>query len=227
MWSSKGNRQAPPCRSTDFGLRTPDPARAPCVLGQTGWDSDAASRPAGGTARNVCLALSISRDPNKLDAFKLADELAVLVYHETRPWPPADREGIRFQLRRVAISAAVNVIEGCARRSERDYARFIDISLGSASETMYLIDLSNRIGLIADEAHQRCRNLSSRVVRARQKLLDAIEAFPPNESSAAPSQAGQTRRKGLEARRDPKFGARGPQSRRSQSHSQRRCPGQA
>jgi four helix bundle protein len=120
----------------------------------------------------------MSRDPNKLDAFRLADELAIVVYENTRRWPSSDGDGIRSQLRRAAISASVNIIEGCARRSKGDYARFIDIALGSASEADYLISLSSRIGLLEAESHRRCCNLSSRVVRALQKLLDAIEAFP-------------------------------------------------
>jgi len=120
----------------------------------------------------------MSRDPHKLDAFALADRLAIQVHEQTRSWPAADRDGIGSQLRRAAISSAVNIVEGCARRSEKEYARFIDIAIGSASETAYLIDFAHRVRLMNDETHHDCRLLSSRVVRALQKLLDAIERFP-------------------------------------------------
>jgi four helix bundle protein len=177
MWSSKGKNQAP-----GFGLRASGFAPAPGGVQQHGQGKLAGFGPVKGTVRTMPWRERMSRDPNKLDAFKLADELAILVYEETRRWPAADRDGLRSQLRRAAISSALNIIEGCARRSGKDYARFIDISLGSASEAMYLIDFSNRVGLMATDTHQRCRNLSSRVVRATQKLLDAIQAFPYNET---------------------------------------------
>jgi four helix bundle protein len=38
------------------------------------------------------------------------------------------------ELRRAAVSVTANLVEACARRSERDYLRVISIAIGSASE---------------------------------------------------------------------------------------------
>jgi four helix bundle protein len=117
----------------------------------------------------------VSRDPRKLDVFQLADALVVRVYHATRSVPAEERYGIQRQVRRAAISVPCNIIEGCARRTEREYLHFVNIALGSAAETRYLLDLGTRLGFfVAAEAAVLCsryEDLSKRL----QKLLQAIE----------------------------------------------------
>jgi four helix bundle protein len=119
----------------------------------------------------------MSRDRHKLDAFHLADNLAFSVYEETRSLRIPD-EDLRRQLRRAAVSVPANIAEGCGRRSKADYARFLDIALGSANEADYLLDLTRRTNVLNEPAYARCKQLSDRAVRALQKLLDAVLALP-------------------------------------------------
>jgi four helix bundle protein len=116
----------------------------------------------------------MSRDYRKLDTFNLGDALAVCIYRETADFPPSERYGLRSQLRRAAVSVPSNIVEGSARRSERDYIRFLEIALSSAYETDYLVDLSYRLSLLTGQGHLRCKNCSLSTVRSLQKLIAAL-----------------------------------------------------
>jgi four helix bundle protein len=116
----------------------------------------------------------MSRDPYRLRAFVLADELVVEVYAATRGFPLAERFGLQSQIRRAAVSVTANLVEGCARRSQRDYLHFIGIAAGSASEVRYLIGLSARLGFVTPADGQRLAIGYSRVIRTLQALVTSL-----------------------------------------------------
>ena len=60
------------------------------------------------------------RDHTKLLAFKLADEVVVLIYRLTAGFPREELYGLTSQMRRAAISVPSNIVEGCARDSQAD-----------------------------------------------------------------------------------------------------------
>jgi four helix bundle protein len=118
----------------------------------------------------------MSRDPMKLHAFRLADQIVIDLYRATARFPIEERYGLQSQLRRGAVSVVANLVEGSARRSARDYLHFVRISIGSASQVRYLLHLVARLGFmeakVAADLARRCGD----VVRALQSLTTSLSA---------------------------------------------------
>ena len=117
----------------------------------------------------------MSRDHRQLRVFALADALVPDVYRATHELPPAERFGLQSQIRRAAVSAAVNIVEGCARRTTRDYLHFLAIALGSASETRYLLGLAVRLTMLREGTNVELEPRYRELVRSLQKLIDALD----------------------------------------------------
>lgn len=111
------------------------------------------------------------RDHRKLDAFRLADLLVLQVYAITRFFPAEERFGLSSQLRRAAVSIGANIVEGCARPTEADYARFLAIAYGSACELEYELSIAARLGLIPVAAAEEVLQLASRTSRVLNRLI--------------------------------------------------------
>ena len=92
------------------------------------------------------------RDHTKLKVFDLADQLAIRTYHHTACFPASERYGLQSQIRRAAVSIPANIVEGCARSTQGEYTRFLEIAYGSARELQYEISLSGRLGYLDNEA---------------------------------------------------------------------------
>lgn len=120
----------------------------------------------------------MARDHRKLDAFKLADELALAVYAVTSELPPSERYGVQSQIRRAAVSTPTNIVEGCARDSQGDYLRFLDIAFASCRELLYLVSLAVRLSLLDENEAKRISALGERVAGALLNLRRSLRRRP-------------------------------------------------
>ena len=114
------------------------------------------------------------RDPHKLTAFQLADQLAVAVYRHTATMPADERFGLTMQIRRAAVSIPSNIVEGCSRNSEADYLCFLDMALGSACELEYQLSLALRLGFLRDEDHRLVADLAAQAAKTLNGLIRAL-----------------------------------------------------
>jgi four helix bundle protein len=110
-----------------------------------------------------------------LDAFRLADDLAIAVYKATSDFPDTERFGLVTQMRRSAVSVPANIVEGCARPSEKDFIRFLGIAFASVRELGYLIDLSTRLGYVDQEESEEATELQGRAAAALAALIKSFQ----------------------------------------------------
>ena len=85
------------------------------------------------------------RDFRKLQVWERSHELTLKIYELTSQFPREEIYGLTNQIRRACTSIPTNIAEGCGRESTADFARFLQIAMGSASETEYLILLAHNL----------------------------------------------------------------------------------
>ena len=78
-----------------------------------------------------------------LNIWKLSLDLANEVYNLTDQFPKYEEFGLKSQIRRCSVSVASNIAEGSSRSSNKDFNRFLEISLGSLYELQTQIIISS------------------------------------------------------------------------------------
>jgi len=82
-----------------------------------------------------------------LIVWQKAHQLTLDLYRVTKSFPRDEQYGLTSQIRRAASSVGANIAEGCGRGTARDFARFVQMALGSASELEYELFLASDLGL--------------------------------------------------------------------------------
>ena len=77
-----------------------------------------------------------------LNIWKLSVELTNEIYNLTDNFPKNEIFGLTSQIRRCSVSVASNIAEGSSRSSNKDFNRFLEISLGSLYELQTQIIIS-------------------------------------------------------------------------------------
>ena len=85
-------------------------------------------------------------DYRNLDVWRKAHALTLAIYRFTAAFPGSEKYGMVSQMRRASSSIPMNLAEGSGRSSDRDYARFVSIAIGSASELEYQLLLAEDLG---------------------------------------------------------------------------------
>lgn len=77
-----------------------------------------------------------------------AMDLVEAIYGATAGYPRRERFGLVPQTRNAAGSIPANIAEGVGRHSNRDFARFLRMAVGSANEVETHLLLAERLGYI-------------------------------------------------------------------------------
>ena len=116
------------------------------------------------------------QDFRNLDVWQKAHELTLSVYRASKSFPDDERFGLTSQLRRATASIPANLAEGCGRGTDADFARFVQIAMGSASEVEYHFLLAKDLDLITESQHTTFNDEITRIKRMLASLLKRIRS---------------------------------------------------
>lgn len=117
-------------------------------------------------------------DFRKYEVWQLSHKLVLEIYLLTKDFPNEEKFGLTSQIRRSSASIPTNFAEGSSKTSEKDFTRFIDIALGSATEVDYQLELSKDLRYISVEKFLDLNNkiisIKKLLFTLRQKILKDI-----------------------------------------------------
>jgi four helix bundle protein len=87
------------------------------------------------------------RDFRKLLVWQKAIEITTDVFYFAASLPVEEKFGLRSQITRASVSMPSNIAEGCSRKSDKEYAHFLEISLGSSFELETQLIICNSINI--------------------------------------------------------------------------------
>lgn len=122
------------------------------------------------------------QDFRQLEVWKKDHRITIRIYAITRGFPQDERFGLVTQLRRACVSIGANLAEGCCRNTDKDFARFVDMSLGSASEVEYSLLPAHELGYIPDGDYQELNDDVQEVKRMLAGLNRRLRKTPPADS---------------------------------------------
>ena len=110
-----------------------------------------------------------------LKVWQRAHELTLEIYRATTTFPADERYGLTSQIRRAAVSIAANIAEGAVRSSDADFARFLHIAIGSASEVDYYLLLSRDLRHLSNVDYETLDNTVQELKRMLNALITRVK----------------------------------------------------
>ncbi len=98
-----------------------------------------------------------------IKAWQKAHELVLEIYKFTKIFPATEKYGLITQLRRSASSIATNIVEGYKRRSDKDFAHFLNVADSSLEETKYHLLLAYDLKYIDKKHYQQLSILTDEI----------------------------------------------------------------
>jgi four helix bundle protein len=111
-----------------------------------------------------------------LKVWEKAHILTLDIYKSSRTFPREETYGLTSQMRRSSASIGANLAEGCCRKGDGDFGRFVQIAVGSASELEYHLLLARDLNLLKGPEYQRLAEATIEVKRMLTSLLHRLRA---------------------------------------------------
>ena len=122
------------------------------------------------------------QDFRKLAVWEKAHHLAVNIYRLCAAIPRPGNAAFISQIRRAADSIPANVAEGAGRGSDADFARFLQIAIGSSAEVESHLQFAFDVELIPRAIFEA---RTAEVVEVRKMLIGLRKRISPAPTAGA------------------------------------------
>ena len=110
-----------------------------------------------------------------LDVWQKSMDFVTEIYSLTKRFPKEEMYGLSSQMRRAAVSIPSNIAEGRAKRTTREFIRFVNISFGSASELETQILIARNLGYVNENEIENTMSHLNEISKMLYKLLVGLE----------------------------------------------------
>src|SRR3989344_8308939 len=127
----------------------------------------------------------------KIDIYHLSYTFVLDLYKITKGFPANEQNNITSQIRRAAVSIPLNIVEGSAKASNKEFIHYLNTAYGSAKEVEVLLQLSRDFNYLSDDGFTFLsnrldelnaklflflRNMEARIPNRKQKFFRKLEA---------------------------------------------------
>jgi four helix bundle protein len=115
------------------------------------------------------------KDFRDLKVWEKAHALALACYGTTTDFPKQEIFGLVSQIRRAGSSIPANIAEGCGRRGNGEFHRFLNVAMGSASELEYHLLLSRDLKFVGVADYEKLQSQVTEVKRMLASLTRKVD----------------------------------------------------
>lgn len=116
------------------------------------------------------------RDFRRLAVWRKSHQLTLDVYRATADFPSREQYGLTSQLRRSCASIPANISEGCGRETNADFARFLTLATGSASEMENHLLLARDLTYLTEDQHTPLESQVQEIKRMLTGLMQKVKS---------------------------------------------------
>ncbi|MDN3515498.1 MAG: four helix bundle protein [Candidatus Brocadia sp.] len=112
----------------------------------------------------------------KLEVWKKAMDFCELIYQKSKIFPKTEVYGLTSQIRRATTSIPLNIAEGSACRTKKEFTQFLTIALRSQYEVVTIIELCYRLNFLLKADSDLLQDKLAEIGRLLQGLINSLNS---------------------------------------------------
>jgi four helix bundle protein len=109
-------------------------------------------------------------------------DFCVKVYEQTKSFPKEEVYGLTSQIRRAATSVTLNIAEGSACKTSKEFIQFLYIALRSQYEVATILKLATRLNYLDDLIQKELESDIAEIGRLLQAFINSLQNASKKET---------------------------------------------